>query len=484
MLKNKRQGPAKRLVLGLILGSGPVAAYAGNGWYVGLEGGFNTLNPQDFRIYGSYPQPGTVAGNVKSKDGYLAGFITGYAFQFGLRPELELDWRRNDYRSMTLIDGSPADYIHGYENTDTAMGNLWFDFFKSRSFHPYLGGGVGGARIAIRNAGYGFSGSVLGIPTAARDVELRNWFDVVLAYQYGGGINFDINDHWNASVDYRHLDSSRGDFNLLADAPDTHIETRVHSNSYMFSIRYSFAAPEQPAPPPPEPPVQVVPTQEEPPPPPPPPCQPPAPGQPINLEGCKVGDTIVLRGVNFEFDKATLTVNAKTLLDQVADALLARPDIKVEIDGHTDSKGSDAYNQKLSQRRAESVKQYLVGRGIDAGRMTTQGFGESKPVADNSTAEGRELNRRVELKITESNTGATAEPAAASAETSTLPASTEPPASPPSAEAPASSAEAPTSSAADETSAPPPAASEEPASPAEAVPPADASGSAEVPPAQ
>jgi OOP family OmpA-OmpF porin len=220
--------------------------------------------------------------------------------------------------------------------------------------------------------------------------------------------------------------------------------------------------------------VEAVPTQE---PPPPPPCQPPAPGQPINLEGCKVGDTIVLRGVNFEFDKARLTVNAKTLLDQVADALLARPDIKVEIDGHTDSKGSDAYNQNLSQRRAESVKQYLVGRGIDAGRMTTQGFGESKPVADNSTAEGRELNRRVELKITESNTGSAAEPAAASTETSTLPASTETPVSPPSAEAPAASA-------ADETSAPPPAASEEPAPPAEAVPPADASGSAEVPPAQ
>ena len=151
-----------------------------------------------------------------------------------------------------------------------------------------------------------------------------------------------------------------------------------------------------------------------PPAPPPPPCELPTAGQPIDLRGCKTGDTVVLRGVNFEFDKATLTLNAKTILDGVADALTKRPDIKVEIDGHTDGKGSIAYNQKLSERRADSVKQYLVGRGIDAGRMSTKGFGKTQPIADNNTEEGRELNRRVELKVTESS--ATAAPAAAPAD--------------------------------------------------------------------
>ncbi|HSW11239.1 MAG TPA: OmpA family protein, partial [Solimonas sp.] len=98
-------------------------------------------------------------------------------------------------------------------------------------------------------------------------------------------------------------------------------------------------------------PVQVV-EPVEPPAPPPARCEMPSPGQPMTMDGCKAGDIIILRGVNFEFDKSTLTVNAKTLLDMVADALLARPDIKVEIDGHTDAKGSDEYNQKLSERRA------------------------------------------------------------------------------------------------------------------------------------
>ncbi len=144
--------------------------------------------------------------------------------------------------------------------------------------------------------------------------------------------------------------------------------------------------------------------------PPPPACPPPAPGEPVTLEGCKAGDVIVLRGVNFDFDKSTLTVNAKTILDEVSAALLSRPDIKFELGGHTDGKGSDAYNLKLSDRRAHSVESYLAKKGVAKDRMSAQGYGESMPVADNETDEGRELNRRVELKITESGGGVAVAP--------------------------------------------------------------------------
>jgi OOP family OmpA-OmpF porin len=152
--------------------------------------------------------------------------------------------------------------------------------------------------------------------------------------------------------------------------------------------------------------AEVVPPVDEPAPveeaaPAPPPCEPPAPGQPISLEGCKLGDTIVLHGVNFEFNKDTLTNNAKTILDGVADALKARPDIKVEVDGYTDGKGSDAYNLKLSDRRAHSVLRYLASHGVSGDRMTSKGFGKDNPIADNTTDEGREINRRVELKVTD-----------------------------------------------------------------------------------
>lgn len=129
-------------------------------------------------------------------------------------------------------------------------------------------------------------------------------------------------------------------------------------------------------------------------------CKTPEPGQPVTLEGCAAGDKIVLRGVNFDFNKANLTSNARTILDGVSSALTAAPGVNVEVGGHTDAKGSDEYNQKLSEKRAASVEQYLIGSGIDSSRMTSQGYGESQPVADNETDEGRELNRRVELKVT------------------------------------------------------------------------------------
>lgn len=132
----------------------------------------------------------------------------------------------------------------------------------------------------------------------------------------------------------------------------------------------------------------------------PPPCEAPQPGQPVNLQGCAVGDVVVLHGVTFEFDSARLTANAKAVLDTVVTALGAVA-VQVEIDGHTDSIGSDEYNIKLSERRAASVQAYLTENGIDASRLMTKGFGESMPVADNETDEGREMNRRVELKIVE-----------------------------------------------------------------------------------
>jgi outer membrane protein OmpA-like peptidoglycan-associated protein len=129
------------------------------------------------------------------------------------------------------------------------------------------------------------------------------------------------------------------------------------------------------------------------------PCRTPAAGERVSLTGCGTGDLIVLQGVTFEFDKSRLTSNAKTILDTVTDELISHSNILFEIGGHTDSKGSDEYNQRLSEQRAETVMRYFVGKGVAAQRMTSVGYGESQPVADNETDEGRELNRRIEIKI-------------------------------------------------------------------------------------
>lgn len=128
-------------------------------------------------------------------------------------------------------------------------------------------------------------------------------------------------------------------------------------------------------------------------------CRAPAPGEPINLEGCATGEAVVLKGVNFEVNSARLTANAKVILNQVGDALSANPSMKAEIGGHTDSTGPAKLNERLSQKRAQAVKDYLVKRGIAADRLTVKGYGPTQPIDTNETPEGRELNRRVELKV-------------------------------------------------------------------------------------
>jgi OOP family OmpA-OmpF porin len=134
-------------------------------------------------------------------------------------------------------------------------------------------------------------------------------------------------------------------------------------------------------------------------------CRAPGAGEAINLEGCATGEAVVLKGVNFETGSSRLTANAKVILNQVADSLAAAPHLRVEIGGHTDAQGSDAFNLKLSDRRAQAAKDYLIARGIDAARLTSKGYGESQPVDTNETADGRELNRRVEMKVLEGGTG-------------------------------------------------------------------------------
>ena len=143
----------------------------------------------------------------------------------------------------------------------------------------------------------------------------------------------------------------------------------------------SFPSCTQPAPPPPPPAAA----------PPPAPAPRPAPPPPTPARR----ELLTMRGAHFAFDKSSLTEAAKDTLGQAVTLLRQNPDANVEIQGHTDHVGSDAYNQALSERRANSVKAYLVSQGIAAGRISTRGFGESQPTADNNTATGRAENRRV-----------------------------------------------------------------------------------------
>jgi OOP family OmpA-OmpF porin len=114
---------------------------------------------------------------------------------------------------------------------------------------------------------------------------------------------------------------------------------------------------------------------------------------------------IRLRGINFDYDKANIKSEFVPILDEAVQTLKDNPNVNVVVEGHTDAIGSDSYNQGLSERRANAVKQYLVSNGIAESRLETVGKGEREPVAPNTTPEGqddpegRAMNRRVELKV-------------------------------------------------------------------------------------
>jgi OmpA-OmpF porin, OOP family len=160
--------------------------------------------------------------------------------------------------------------------------------------------------------------------------------------------------------------------------------------------------PKKPAPPPPPPPPPAKAPVAAPPP---VPAPAPAPAPPPPPPPKPVAEKVTMAAdAHFDFDKAVLKPEGKSKLDDLVGKLKAvNLEVIIAI-GHTDSIGSDAYNKKLSMRRAEAVKAYLVSKGIEANRIYTEGKGESQPIADNKTKEGRAKNRRVEIEVVGSRT--------------------------------------------------------------------------------
>lgn len=119
----------------------------------------------------------------------------------------------------------------------------------------------------------------------------------------------------------------------------------------------------------------------------------------VDTKGCELADVIILKGVNFETNSDRLTSESSAVLDDAAATLTKHSTLRVEVGGYTDNKGSDRYNQKLSERRAKAVMNYLIGKGVPSTNLTAKGYGANNPVADNATEAGRADNRRVELHL-------------------------------------------------------------------------------------
>ena len=399
---------------------------AGDGFYAGIHGGWNKVARQDFRVFNDPVVPNdTLVTSTHYDDGGLYGAVLGWTinpgwdwglFSVAFRPEVEYSMRLNDQEvSNDVLNGFSDDA--GHIRYKSVIPNLWFDFNANGRVKPYVGGGFGWGEVYVNDLNYQGNRSAS-----------NGQHDNGEVFQVGAGIAFDVTSKFTTSLDWRHLNTEVFEFNLVDGSPTRSIREDYRAEGLVLTLRYAFLhkEPEPPAPPPPPPPAPVAVVEPAGPvdsdgdgipddldncpdtPPgvkvdengcPLPECKDPVPGQPVNLEGCAEGDVIILRGVTFEFDKVTLTKEAELVLDEVGAALNRSRVIEVELRGHTDSIGSDAYNQSLSEGRALSVKNYLANTGVDPARMTPLGFGESQPIADNGTKEGRALNRRVELKV-------------------------------------------------------------------------------------
>lgn len=261
---------------------------------------------------------------------------------------------------------------HEFESVTLGVSGRWFFGEQGAKWRPYVMAGVGAQRHQAYSGFYQHNG----------------WDPMATA---GGGIQFNISEkvaiRGELAARYDHDNNTfRGQY---VGAPDVnHFVDAIAT----VGLVYNFGAEAPPPPPPVEP------------------APPPPPAPAVEPEPTKV--VIDLRGVNFKFDRPkpgehninpTLqvpTADSIAILDQAVEVLQRNPDVKVELDGHTDSVGSDAYNQKLSERRAQIVNDYLVAHGVNASQITgVVGFGESKPIDTNATKEGRARNRRTELQV-------------------------------------------------------------------------------------
>jgi OOP family OmpA-OmpF porin len=282
--------------------------------------------------------------------------------------DIELDRASSSLNTLPDVD---------WDLTGLAVTGRYHFIKEGRNWWPYLAAGIGAQKSKISS---GFGSSDLGSN---------------LLVKIGAGLQADVSNH----VDIRIEGGARFDFADDFDAG--HYQDLYATASVLFALG-NLPAPVVPDAPMEQPAADcstkdddgdgVNNCNDR--------CPNSQAGQAIGPDGCPVPLTIDLKGVNFDFDKDTLRPDAVVILDEAAEILNKYPQLKVEVAGHTDSIGTEVYNQDLSQRRAQTVYNYLTGKGVDAARLVgPNGFGELKPIDVNTTKEGRARNRRTELNV-------------------------------------------------------------------------------------
>ena len=320
------------LALAALMAGAATSAQAIEGWYGRADIGSSVEGEVDVSFYDGEE---TFSDTADLDDGWMADVGVGYAYGNGFRAELELAERNNEVSSSSINVDARSLMVNGF-----------YDFNRGGRFQPYVGVGVGYAKVD------------------ADTVDDSNW-----AWQALAGIGMEINDRLTLDVGYRYFNVDELEFASVADASYTHQAVTV-------GLRFQFAAAAAPPPPPPPPPPPL-------PPPPPPPVV------------CPASDFVVY----FEWDRSNLNQAALDVIDQAVARARQCNVAGIVVVGHTDTSGSTRYNVGLSERRSSVVRDALVARGLATGSIRTEARGETDLARATRDGVREPLNRRTAVTI-------------------------------------------------------------------------------------
>ncbi|MFN3387428.1 MAG: OmpA family protein [Allosphingosinicella sp.] len=363
----------RKLAIAMALSSTLLAtpAIARDGaWYVGGE--FGGMIVEDTRLDIGVTDN---ALTLNHEYGYDGGLFVGYDLG-GFRLEGEVSYKKADLESFqsnfpgALPGDAPGqiarDFAGGSTSSLSFMLNGMLDFGDDDGISGFVGGGVGMARVKANNQ-----------RVFANTAPFLDDSDSRFAWQVFAGVRQAISDNMDITVKYRFFNVDNLRY-VAFNGQET--DARFRSHSLLGGITFNFGAPEEVIPvPPPVPPAPVPPPPPAPVPPPPPPAQ------------------IAPFMVFFDWDKADITPQAAAILDNAAATYQTTGQAQVMLAGHADRSGPADYNVGLSQRRATAVREYLAGRGVPEGVMTTEAFGESRPLVETADGVREPQNRRVEI---------------------------------------------------------------------------------------
>jgi len=357
-----------------------LASTANAEWYVGAGGGAVFMEDPTTDVSCFRPINSTNIASIQAtsqsrlfcvdpifkahmETGWAVNGQVGYAGLFipQFRVEGEVAYRSNHVNAIDVTFPPTVTFpATGDVNSLAFMANGFYDFLNSSSFTPYLGGGIGAARVSLDKLAFTAAPS---ITTSGSKWEF--------AYQAIAGVRYNFTPNWDVHADYRYFATLDPKFSFFG-APAS--STQYHTHNVMAGISYHFTPP-----PPPPPPVAAAP------PPPPPAAPPPAPPKQFV--------------VYFEFDKSNLTPEGAKVVQDAAAAYKATGSARIAVTGYTDLAGTQQYNLGLSKRRADTVRGALVKAGVPDGVIAEAWRGKENPAVPTPDGVREPRNRRVEIAL-------------------------------------------------------------------------------------